>query len=234
MRRSTRLGAAPRAQYTWPVSLGRPTAAGRHCAGPDQCGWDCCSPTNRRRLDTRTSHQIMETRRGSIARQGVTVIVVTHQADIAAYTDRTDDAAAILSPTCATRSRSRLPNRPGRRRGRQKPVGCAAAVSHCPAHQYISGLRGDDHGCRHAGRSGQYDAIGIDDLGVFIGVAALIAMVAVGQGANDACASRSKASAGARTTWGRHARGLRDAPALTRDARRRSGAKARPSARSAT
>jgi macrolide transport system ATP-binding/permease protein len=32
-------------------------------------------------------------------------------------------------------------------------------------------------------------------LGVFIGVAALIAMVAVGQGANVRCASRSKASA---------------------------------------
>ena len=40
-------------------------------------------------LDTRTSHEIMEIIRGLNREQGVTVIVVTHEADIAAYADRT-------------------------------------------------------------------------------------------------------------------------------------------------
>ena len=70
-------------------------------------------------------------------------------------------------------------------------------------------------------------------LGVFIGVAALIAMVAVGQGANERCASRSSGSApisslmvpGARTAGG--ARGgfgsastltVSDAQAIRREA----------------
>ena len=39
-------------------------------------------------LDTRTSHEIMETLTRSIATQGVTIVVVTHESDIAAYADR--------------------------------------------------------------------------------------------------------------------------------------------------
>ena len=39
-------------------------------------------------LDTRTSHEIMETLTALNRKQGVTVIVVTHEADIAAYADR--------------------------------------------------------------------------------------------------------------------------------------------------
>ncbi len=39
-------------------------------------------------LDTRTSHEIMETLRRAQPRSGVTVIIVTHEADIAAYADR--------------------------------------------------------------------------------------------------------------------------------------------------
>ena len=44
-------------------------------------------------LDTRTSHEIMEMLRKLNREQGVTVIVVTHEADIAAYADRIDDDA---------------------------------------------------------------------------------------------------------------------------------------------
>src|SRR5579862_2362427 len=40
-------------------------------------------------LDTRTSHEIMETLVRLNCEQGVTVIVVTHEADIAAYANRT-------------------------------------------------------------------------------------------------------------------------------------------------
>ena len=39
-------------------------------------------------LDTRNSHEIMQTLRRSIASSGVTIIVVTHEPDIAAYADR--------------------------------------------------------------------------------------------------------------------------------------------------
>ena len=39
-------------------------------------------------LDTRTSHEIMETLRSLNREQGVTIIVVTHESDIAAYADR--------------------------------------------------------------------------------------------------------------------------------------------------
>jgi macrolide transport system ATP-binding/permease protein len=40
-------------------------------------------------LDTRNSHDIMETLTALNRKQGVTIIVVTHEADIAAYADRT-------------------------------------------------------------------------------------------------------------------------------------------------
>ena len=40
-------------------------------------------------LDSRTSHEIMETLQSLNREQGVTIIVVTHEVDIAAYTDRT-------------------------------------------------------------------------------------------------------------------------------------------------
>ena len=39
-------------------------------------------------LDTRTSHEIMETLRSLNREQGVTIVLVTHEADIAAYADR--------------------------------------------------------------------------------------------------------------------------------------------------
>ena len=39
-------------------------------------------------LDTRTSHEIMETLTRLNREQGVTIVVVTHEADIAAYADR--------------------------------------------------------------------------------------------------------------------------------------------------
>ena len=39
-------------------------------------------------LDTRTSHEIMETLRSLNRERGVTIVLVTHEADIAAYADR--------------------------------------------------------------------------------------------------------------------------------------------------
>ena len=70
-------------------------------------------------LDTRTSHEIMQTLRRLNREQGVTIIVVTHEPDIAAYADRIGDDARRRrsSPTRASRSRKWRPGagRPARR-----------------------------------------------------------------------------------------------------------------------
>jgi macrolide transport system ATP-binding/permease protein len=141
-------------------------------------------------LDTRTSHEIMETLTRLNREQGVTIIVVTHEADIAAYTNRTltmrdgqivSDVRNLnpvkLAPTlevaAADGSLSLAhPGRPlptaARRAGTFWGFGLMIMVA---AMQAI---------WRNMMRSA------LTMLGVFIGVAALIAMVAVGQGANDA------------------------------------------------
>ncbi len=135
-------------------------------------------------LDTRTSHEIMETLTRLNREQGVTIVVVTHEADIAAYADRvlTMRDGQIISDT-------RNP----------KP-----AVTAAPAGETVSFLR-RQRPAMDAPRSHAFWSFGLmimaaavqairrnmmrsalTMLGVFIGVAALIAMVAVGQGANEA------------------------------------------------
>ena len=118
-------------------------------------------------LDTRTSHEIMETLVRLNREQGVTVIVVTHEADIAAYADRTltmrdgrDRLGCAKSEACGGR---RIAARRGARR-RPADAATAAPVSrHRTAHQYFLELRRDDHGRRHAGDLAQHDALGLDD-----------------------------------------------------------------------
>jgi macrolide transport system ATP-binding/permease protein len=144
-------------------------------------------------LDTRNSHEIMETLVRLNRERGVTVIVVTHESDIAAYADRVitmRDGAVIAD------ERNRAPVLPAR-----------TAAAAAPA---ASGPGREGAGREGAGRedsaagprswpfwrmtlSSATQAIGrnkmrssLTTLGVLIGVAALIAMVAVGQGANKA------------------------------------------------
>jgi len=125
-------------------------------------------------LDTRTSHDIMETVAALNRREDVTIIVVTHEADIAAYADRvvTMRDGLIISdqrvrpahvPKAVT-----APRVAPARAGVSVPFGLMIGMA---AVQAIT---------RNAMRSA------LTMLGVFIGVAALIAMVAVGQGANQA------------------------------------------------
>jgi macrolide transport system ATP-binding/permease protein len=132
-------------------------------------------------LDTRNSHEIMETLTRLNRDKGVTIVVVTHEADIAAYADRVltmRDGQIVLdthnpkpAKVAADKALPLLrPQQP--QRGRHAPTFWAFGLMIMAA--AVQALR------RNMMRSS------LTMLGVFIGVAALIAMVAVGQGANEA------------------------------------------------
>ncbi len=137
-------------------------------------------------LDTRTSHDIMLTLQALNREQGVTIIVVTHEADIAAFADR---VITMRDGRVIADERKRPPVAP-------KDVSTAAGG---PLHREppTPAVPADGLGTVWAfavmilaaamqalARNMMRSALTM--LGVFIGVAALIAMVAVGQGANEA------------------------------------------------
>ena len=134
-------------------------------------------------LDTRTSHEIMETLVKLNREQSVTIVVVTHESDIAAFADRivTMRDGQIISdarnPKYAdardVRGATPAPT-PSRRRLQGASISTAWAFARMIGTAALQALR------RNLMRSS------LTMLGVFIGVAALIAMVAVGQGANEA------------------------------------------------
>ncbi|MGA7808320.1 ABC transporter permease [Bradyrhizobium sp.] len=153
-------------------------------------------------LDTRTSHEIMATLRTLNREQGVTIVVVTHEQDIADYADRT---VTMRDGRIISDQRTRKP----------VPGGAAAAAG--PAASAMLQFRPKDTDKETdketGGQAGDVSVMpstahwafavmimaaaaqailrskmrsALTMLGVFIGVAALIAMVAVGQGANEA------------------------------------------------
>ena len=139
-------------------------------------------------LDTRNSHEIMDTLQLLNRERGVTIIVVTHEPDIAAYADRvvtmrdgkivSDERKReakrpphIASNLIAARGESVPPAQEGDSSGRV-PSGAFWAFGSMIAAAAMQAI------LRNKMRSA------LTMLGVFIGVAALIAMVAVGQGAN--------------------------------------------------
>ena len=138
-------------------------------------------------LDTRNSHEIMETLVRLNREQGVTVIVVTHESDIAAYADR---VVTMRDGTVISDERNRASVTTAKRAdavamfvrpvaGRAGASDSAAGPRSWPFWRMIvsSALQAIT---RNKMRSG------LTTLGVLIGVGALIAMVAVGQGANRA------------------------------------------------
>ena len=135
-------------------------------------------------LDTRTSHEIMDTLVSLNRTRGLTIVLVTHEADIAAYADRVvtmrdgriesdklkDHAPLPREMQEAQDTRSAKAPLPGIESNRRPTSAAFGIMIVSAALQAIF---------RNKTRSA------LTTLGVFIGVAALITMVAVGQGAND-------------------------------------------------
>ena len=138
-------------------------------------------------LDTRTSHEIMETLIKLNRERGVTIMLVTHEPDIAAYADRvlTMRDGEVISDV----------NNPRKVEAVSRIVPAAAQLLRRPQGAPTLPSTGA-HAVWGFGRMIVVAAVqaiarnmmrsSLTMLGVFIGVAALIAMVAVGQGANDA------------------------------------------------
>jgi macrolide transport system ATP-binding/permease protein len=138
-------------------------------------------------LDTRNSHELMETLRQLNRERGVTIIVVTHEADIADYADR---VVTMRDGRIVSDERRRSPPLPvheaeARATGPAAPGLPEAARPGIPtATMWTFGMMVTGAAIQALARNKMRSTLTM--LGVFIGVAALIAMVAVGQGANEA------------------------------------------------
>ena len=141
-------------------------------------------------LDTRNSHDIMDTLQSLNRERGVTFIVVTHEPDIAAYADR---VVTMRDGKIVSDERTRKAKQPPRIAGDL----VAAHGESVPPPREAARAIGAPSGAFWAFGSmiaaAAMEAIlrnkmrsALTMLGVFIGVAALIVMVAVGQGANEA------------------------------------------------
>ena len=137
-------------------------------------------------LDTATSHEIMDIIRKLNREQGVTVILVTHESDIGAYADRMIVMRDGNVLTDEHQVAVELPGKPVARATVAPTVAAADATLASGA----SGLRTAFlsmiffASLQALGRNKLRSALTM--LGVFIGVAALIAMVAIGDGASAA------------------------------------------------
>jgi macrolide transport system ATP-binding/permease protein len=140
-------------------------------------------------LDTRTSHDVMRLLASLNREQGVTIVLVTHEPDIAAYAERVlamrdgeiiSDERRSSAVAAEVESAADLG-------ARALAWGAAAGRREAPAATtpgWSFGLMVAGAAAQAIGRNKMRSALTI--LGVFIGVAALIAMVAVGQGASAA------------------------------------------------
>jgi len=139
-------------------------------------------------LDTKTSHEIMVTLQALNRERGVTIIVVTHESDIATYAGRviTMRDGEVISD----KQEQAVRPQPGASTG-VLPAGLVRALRQpAPA---TAGSTGTVQALALMIVAAAFQALArnkmrsaLTMLGVFIGVAALIAMVAVGQGANEA------------------------------------------------
>lgn len=128
-------------------------------------------------LDSHASHEIMATLRALNRASGVTIILVTHEADMADYADRilTLRDGQIVSDE---RKEARIEARP--RPGTARVAGTAPERGSGFAFAWMTFAAAGSAVRRNALRSA------LTMLGVFIGVASLVCMVAIGQGAAQA------------------------------------------------
>ena len=131
-------------------------------------------------LDTKTSYEIMDTLRALNRDHGVTIIIVTHEPDIAQYADRT--VTMRDGQIIADERRSSLAAAGGVAQLRRPGPGSSTPVS---LHSALGFARMVSTAAVQA-LARKITRSLLTMLGVFIGVAALIAMIAVGQGANEA------------------------------------------------
>ena len=127
-------------------------------------------------LDTPTAHDIMDALASLNRDQGLTIVLVTHDPGIAAYADRIvmicDGRITSDERKHAPRA-SRAPDPPAVRPVQNQTAASSIALARMMVVAALQAIR------RNIMRSA------LTMLGVFIGVAALIAMVDVGQGAED-------------------------------------------------
>ncbi len=151
-------------------------------------------------LDTRTSHEIMETLVNLNRQRRVTVVIVTHEPDIAEYADRVvtmrdgtivaDEHRKKTGPQPAGPALpaepivTTQPTGPAPPIGSEAPTGAGRVSTDLPGHATAFARMVLGAALQAINRNKMRS--GLTVLGVFIGVAALIAMVAVGQGANAA------------------------------------------------
>ena len=142
-------------------------------------------------LDTRNSHDIMDTLQLLNRERGVTIVVVTHEADIASYADRvvTMRDGEIVSDVRNREQRllaqdQRRTVTPGEASAPPQRQQALLPVARQSSQFWAFGLMIATAALQAIVRNKMRSVLTM--LGVFIGVAALIAMVAVGQGANEA------------------------------------------------
>jgi len=133
-------------------------------------------------LDSPTATDVMTLLRSLNREKGLTIVLVTHEPDMAAYADR-----VVTMRDGAVRSDERL--RPSVAPSAVRPAGAASdtarALDSAELHSPASFVRMTlPVALRAIARNKLRTALTM--LGIFIGVAAMIAMVAIGQGANAA------------------------------------------------
>jgi macrolide transport system ATP-binding/permease protein len=134
-------------------------------------------------LDSRTATDIMTTIQALNREQGLTVVLVTHEPDMAAFADR----VVTMRDGVIVSDESNEANRALKRAGTQVVAAPPSAVAQARLDMSFARMALMVAG-RAIARNKMRSALTM--LGIFIGVAALIAMVAVGQGASAAVAER--------------------------------------------